>query len=385
MFGFSVSLHYELFFALQALTDSRSRVHPAWREGAAASLPSAFGRRFESLGPSHYLWPCVADALEGEDECRDFPGVISGIESVQATALQKRILLGVLHTGELVEGMLAGRFSLSEAIVRAPRAKREWLGFVGLYPYVKDQPLARALECLIRTPEEFRRAVLLLVKSFWNSSFRSTWSELQPRLQRSMEEKERLFHSCTPAEFARLALLRVELDEKAGTLKAIRGGFRLALKDVSAVHLFPSCFNDQRHWTCYGRAGETVVCFPYFDPSISIGTPGRKDRLDLAEPDLDPALIFSALGDSTRFAMVSMLARSAATSADLSRTLALSRPTVSHHIHVLREAGLLHEAPEGNSVCLSVRREVLEKLSQLTVDRLFNSTEEIPIKKTRTK
>ncbi len=83
--------------------------------------------------------------------------------------------------------------------------------------------------------------------------------------------------------------------------------------------------------------------------------------------------------------MASLLAKERLTSSDLARTLELSRPTVSHHIHLLREAGLLDEKPEGNTVLLSLRRDVLENLSDLVTLKLFQTNEDTDLKKTRSK
>lgn len=384
VFRFEVSLHYELFFALQTLTDPESRIHPEWKRSAIAGLPAQFHRRFAALGASSFLWPVVADAVEDETAATTFAGLAGAIEKLPLRELQRRLFEGVLHDPVAVADMLKGRRDVFHTVARLPRVKQEWLSFVGLYPYKKDAPLARSLEFLLKAPGEFRKGVLFLLKSFWDSTFQKTWERLQPQLQRSVQEKERFFRSTTLEEFAKLALLRVEVDESRGVLKAVRGGFRLPLSEVDRMHFYPSCFNDKRHWTCYGEP-DAVVCFPYFDPSISLDFKAARLQEEVAEPELDPALIFAALGDSTRYAMASLLARSAASSADLSRALAITRPSVSHHIHVLREAGLLEEKPEGASVRLSLKKEVFEQLSDLSIRKLFHSTEEIPIKKTRKK
>ena len=66
-----------------------------------------------------------------------------------------------------------------------------------------------------------------------------------------------------------------------------------------------------------------------------------------------------------------MLATAPRTAADLCRALEMSRPTMSHHVHALREAGLLDELREGGGVLLTLRREVLEQLSAATISKLF--------------
>ncbi len=87
---------------------------------------------------------------------------------------------------------------------------------------------------------------------------------------------------------------------------------------------------------------------------------------------MDPALIFKALGDTTRYAIVSHIAQNPRTSAELSKILKVSKPTISHHVHLLREAGLLHEEPLSRSVQLSLKRDIIEHLSEATVGTLFD-------------
>ena len=56
----------------------------------------------------------------------------------------------------------------------------------------------------------------------------------------------------------------------------------------------------------------------------------------------------------------------------------MSRPTMSHHVHALREAGLLEEVRGRAGVLLALRRDVLERLSEATIARLFTDRESNP-------
>src|SRR5882724_10699564 len=56
---------------------------------------------------------------------------------------------------------------------------------------------------------------------------------------------------------------------------------------------------------------------------------------------------FSALADPTRREVFERLARGPQAVGDLARGLPVSRPAVSQHLRVLKEAGLVSETPEG--------------------------------------
>lgn len=55
----------------------------------------------------------------------------------------------------------------------------------------------------------------------------------------------------------------------------------------------------------------------------------------------------SALGDPTRRQIIERLAAAPAPVGELAATLPVSRPAVSQHLRVLKEAGLVTETPEG--------------------------------------
>src|SRR5947207_11820808 len=60
------------------------------------------------------------------------------------------------------------------------------------------------------------------------------------------------------------------------------------------------------------------------------------------------AASFRALADPTRVAIVNRLAQAAETCVcDLTAAFALSQPTISHHLKVLREAGLVEPTRRG--------------------------------------
>lgn len=79
----------------------------------------------------------------------------------------------------------------------------------------------------------------------------------------------------------------------------------------------------------------------------------------------DMAATFAALGDPVRLRIVSLLAAApdgTACGCDLESPLGLSQPTVSHHLRVLREAGLVEGDRQGRWVHYRIVPERLEDL-----------------------
>lgn len=94
-------------------------------------------------------------------------------------------------------------------------------------------------------------------------------------------------------------------------------------------------------------------CTPLFDGVVDA---------DAAD---DMAATFAALADPARLRIVSMLAASpdgAACGCDLEAPLGLAQPTVSHHLRILREAGLVTGERQGRWVFYRIVPERLEDL-----------------------
>jgi ArsR family transcriptional regulator len=70
-----------------------------------------------------------------------------------------------------------------------------------------------------------------------------------------------------------------------------------------------------------------------------------------------------ALADPVRLAVVDELAREDACACDLRARLDLSAPLLSHHLKVLREAGLVSCAKVGRRVEVSLDREALARVA----------------------
>src|SRR3954452_16552214 len=65
---------------------------------------------------------------------------------------------------------------------------------------------------------------------------------------------------------------------------------------------------------------------------------------------MDPGTVLGALADPTRRAIVQRLALGPATASQLAELAPMSRPAVSQHLRVLREAGLVRGTSRGRFV-----------------------------------
>ncbi|GAB3239127.1 metalloregulator ArsR/SmtB family transcription factor [Glycomyces halotolerans] len=81
-----------------------------------------------------------------------------------------------------------------------------------------------------------------------------------------------------------------------------------------------------------------------------------------------PAAAFKALGDPVRLRLLSLIASRAGGEAcvcELTGSFDLSPPTISHHLKVLREAGLVTSQRRGTWVYYRAEPSMLARLSEL--------------------
>lgn len=73
------------------------------------------------------------------------------------------------------------------------------------------------------------------------------------------------------------------------------------------------------------------------------------------------ARIFKAIGDENRLRIIVALAEQPYGVCDLARHLGLSQPTLSHHLKILRDTGLVKGEREGQSTSCSLNLETFER------------------------
>ena len=385
---FAVTPRFDVFYALYSLTSSASSQLDPWKARALARLTRDFDRLAKRVAPLPIFWPLLADAIQSVPGEVTFEDVASSIREMPAEDLQRNILSGIFHDQTTVDALVTREKNLKQVLTDEKLPGGELLGHFGLRPYSQKSPSTGTIEMLLAKPKSFRDELALVLKKFWETGFRDDWSALEPGLRAESFRMRDLREEESPGDLGRELNLPVVFDDGAREIRP-RTGAAIAYDRVDRCYIIPSAFNARRWWAKYETKAQRVVLYIPIttDPGAPniVLTEDRKLR-DVAAKQLRPInaeSVFRALGDTTRYAIASILARTPTTSAELARSLKVSKPTITHHVQALRSAGLIRETPSGGSTRLTLSRDTVAALSGAAVEQLFASKGDLALETTR--
>ena len=134
-------------------------------------------------------------------------------------------------------------------------------------------------------------------------------------------------------------------------IEQLTGGYTIDPNlSLSQVTLAPSAFIHPFVATRFDESsGEALIVFGVRSASL--------EQFDSAP--LDPELLkaLRSLGDPSRLRLIQLLSREPLTTTELQSRIGLSPPTVHHHLHQLRAAGLVRQERTKGGMRYSIRRE----------------------------
>jgi DNA-binding transcriptional ArsR family regulator len=134
-----------------------------------------------------------------------------------------------------------------------------------------------------------------------------------------------------------------------GFVERTTNGIRLVPEQrIRRVVLAPTYFG--RPYNSLTKVGDVqLVCYPIADSSL-----GAADRL---APSAATVRLYRALGDGSRLRILRLLAERDSYLTEIANELELSKPTIKHHLALLRAAGLVTVTDQGNLTYYSLRRD----------------------------
>jgi DNA-binding transcriptional ArsR family regulator len=385
---FAVTPRFDVFYALYSLTSSAPTQLDPWKAKAHSRVPRDFERLAKRIAPLPIFWPLLADAIQSMPGEVTFEEALSTIREMPVKDLQRNVLAGIFHDRHTVDSLVTREKSLSQLLADDKLPGGELLGHFGLRPYNEASPAARAISMLLSKPKSFRDELALVLQKFWQSAFQRDWTALEPGLRAESFRMRDIREERSVEDLGRELSLPVAFNDEVREIRP-KAGSPISYELVDRCYVIPSAFNARRWWTKYESSANRVTLYlPITTDSRAPNTIAEEDRtvVDLSPKHhraINAESVFRALGDTTRYAIASILAREPTSSADLARSLKVSKPTITHHVHALRSAGLIRETPSGGSTKLSLSRDTVAALSGAAVDQLFSSTGDLALGTTR--
>jgi DNA-binding transcriptional ArsR family regulator len=333
---FRTSPIYETLISLHALhypeeyptsIDWIRRTRPRLTPEQTAALDFFYTRFYGGMG--------LAEIAEGYEDHDDVEGFLRYVENLSDTAFLW-YPLGRINSEEEIAAVLAGRETLSNLI-----ARNEYITADQLEEFAP----------LFADPAGNRERLSALWHSYWHTIFAAECENYRPDWKRGIAMCQ-----------ARLVQIDAEsLLEEIGVCSSSRQF--LVDNNIPEIWLIPSYFRSTNPLSFYTDNRMTVI----YDARGSI------QRQTALEHKLDDALILSkALNDRTRLRLLSHIYRHEGTKtvAELAEALGISQPTVSRHLRILREAGILNEQRVGNRVFHTVNLDRITSLSDTIMTSL---------------
>lgn len=78
--------------------------------------------------------------------------------------------------------------------------------------------------------------------------------------------------------------------------------------------------------------------------------------------------LFKALNDKTRREILELLKKSDLTAGEIADQFKITKPSISHHLDLLKQAGLVQSAKEGQYVYYSLNTTVMDEIVKWFLD-----------------
>jgi DNA-binding transcriptional ArsR family regulator len=204
---------------------------------------------------------------------------------------------------------------------------------------------------LVTEPASYKARLLRLWRSYWQTFFREESQRLAQVWEDSIAEKSEALRRQDALEFIKT------LTDHPRPPDQIPHGY-----DTEEVILVPSYFA-RHNLVFYGYGSVTII----YDCQM---TERRREELYEIEDEL--VGVAKALGDNTRLRLLRRIAGDPQLyGSKLAKLCQISQPSVSRHLRILKEAGILEEKPVDNHITYEVRQDRVEALAPKLVNYIF--------------
>jgi DNA-binding transcriptional ArsR family regulator len=334
---FDVRTLYDFVFSLSddaGSTDDLPASDRAWLDEAKTTLRAGTGSAMELYGMEFCV--VLAGLAVDRPEVRDAAGLVALLDGLDDATIARIVVADDLRDPDrhrLAEQAWAGDEAAIDELVS------------GLSDSHTPEKVAR-LRSVYRDPGSIvgpARTVL----SEWLPLFQPIEGRIATMIRRDVD-----------ARAAAIATLR-----PTDLIEATTGGIRwLAEPGIRRVILAPSYFARPYNFV-FGGEDWRMFGYPIADEALDAGDP--------LAPPAAVVRLHRALGDGTRLRILRLLVGRDHYLTEIASALELSKPTIKHHLALLRAAGLVTLTEEGGLSYYSLRRGTIEANGAGLIDYLL--------------
>jgi DNA-binding transcriptional ArsR family regulator len=323
--SFTYSPLHECLMSLHVLSNPKH--HPAhlkWAIQTKRRLPGPLAETLRQVGQGFREFLMLADLLEvdPEDDFRTCEDELARIEAMTPETFAVRTMRRLASREATLHALASasGRDKLMAGIDWHADAER------------------RAISELLSEPASVRARLLAALRAYWELAFAAKFAEIEPLLIQDITEKgwqmEREgpvglvcnLSDCITYDSARNSLL-IHKEMEAGLDVEQMQAFSVGPSYFVSPHLIVDV--DPMHFVLYY---DMSACDPSARPRI---------------PPESLQIVLKALSHETRLNILRLLAKDTYSTQELAQRLHFTEPTISHHLSVLKNAGLIQGRNEG--------------------------------------
>jgi len=340
MMSFRTSVIYEMMLSLHAIAHPRPQ-HEDWAESTKGHLSPQLLKEVEFFHSERFGGGLsLGEVAIDYPDHHDAEGFLTYLRKMAVEEFLFYIL-GRLVPREEIKDLPWTEEELEVAILA--HLPEEW---------EKKYVTPGHLE-ILNDPEGYRARIVGLWQGYWEQFFREDWPNYQEAWERSIGEKEARLSREEPLEFVRTLSGHKDLPP-----------FEIPLgTSLEEIILIPSCFAPRARGLMFFGYGSITVLY---DCQM---TEERREELKRTAEEI--ASVAKALDDITRLEILRLIAQEESIYGQkIASTCSISQPSVSRHLRILREAGLIEERRMDNRIGYDICWEVVEGFSKRLSDYL---------------
>lgn len=210
---------------------------------------------------------------------------------------------------------------------------------------IHDQGWRQALQLLATEADTLRTRLLRLLRTYWQQSYRHQIARLRPSWEESVRERNQ---SLGPDRLT-------AVQERFLANRQLPGEFPEGYP-LEKVMLVPSLFLSMSSMIMYGY-GQLIIIYDALTSD--------EHRNAMAHVQRRIVAMARALEDPTRMTILRAIAKDKEYyGSRLAAKVGITPSSISRHMRVLRDAGLINEVNQDNRVMYELKREALEKFCE---------------------